>query len=316
MQCITLKSDDPFFNLAVEELLLKQSEEEYLLLYINNPSVIIGKHQSPHIEANSEFVFKNDIPVIRRISGGGTVFHDYGNLNFSFIRQSEPGKQVDFRKYTQPVIDFLQSLGVDARFEGKNDIKTGGLKISGNAEHVHRERVLHHGTLLFNASLDLLRNTLREERSAYSSRAVESNPSRVMNLIERLGTFRDAYELRSEMMSYFLGNFKSYSIYELSEAETEEAKLLAKTKYKTWEWNYGYGPDYVFNKAFMLNGRNHSCKLDVREGVIVECIIEGSDLMKDASKKLTGCRHMVPDLRKVIKSENIDMSVEDIFKFF
>ena len=119
MFCINLESNDPFFNLAVEEILLKNSKEEYLILGINSPSVIIGKHQSGHMEVNIKFVNKYQIPVIRRISGGGTVFHDCGNLNFSFIRQSESGKQVDFRKYTQPVLDFLKSMGIEARFEGK-----------------------------------------------------------------------------------------------------------------------------------------------------------------------------------------------------
>jgi lipoate---protein ligase len=112
MFCIILESNDPFFNLAIEELLLINSKEDYLILGINNPSVIIGKHQSAHREVNTKFVIENNIPVIRRISGGGTVFHDKGNLNFTFIRQCESGKQVDFRKYTQPVIEFLLSLVV------------------------------------------------------------------------------------------------------------------------------------------------------------------------------------------------------------
>ena len=153
---------------------------------INDPSVIIGKHQAAHREVNTKFVTENKIPVIRRISGGGTVFHDQGNLNFTFIRQSEEGKQVDFRKYTRPVIDFLVSLGIDAKFEGKNDIKVDGLKISGNAEHVHRNRVLHHGTLLFSSSIDMLRNSIRTDKSCYTTRAVGSNPSSVMNLSEKL----------------------------------------------------------------------------------------------------------------------------------
>src|SRR5665811_892222 len=134
MFCINLETTDPFFNLAVEETLLKSTEEEYFILYVDNPSVIIGKHQTGYREINAKFVNENNIPVIRRITGGGTVFHDNGNLNFSFIRRSESGKQVDFRKYTQPVIDFLKSIGVDARFEGKNDLKVEGYKISGNAE--------------------------------------------------------------------------------------------------------------------------------------------------------------------------------------
>src|SRR5450759_4199757 len=174
MFCINLNTNDPFFNLAIEEYLLKNSKEEYLILGINKPSVIIGKHQSAHREVDTKFVLENNIPVIRRISGGGSVFHDNGNLNFTFICQSEDGKQVDFRKYTKPVIEFLLSLGLETKFEGGNDLKIDGLKISGNAEHVHRNRVLHHGTLLFSTSLDMLRNALRKDSSHYTTRAVES----------------------------------------------------------------------------------------------------------------------------------------------
>ena len=316
MFCITLESADPFFNLAIEELLLKNSKEEYLILGINNPCVIIGKHQSPHKEVNTKFVIENDIPVIRRNSGGGTVFHDKGNLNFTFIRKSETGMQVDFRKFTLPVIDFLSSQGIEAKFEGKNDIKVCGLKISGNAEHVHRNRVLHHGTLLFDTSMDMLRNSLRDDASCYNSRAVESNPSSVMNLNDKLNNFRDIYEFRSEMMNYFLNNLPNAVINKLSFSEIKETESLAATKYKTWEWNYAYGPEYTFNNSFQYNGKNHSCHLFVKDGIIWKCTIEGSDQLMTVAKKLIGCRHMVSDILKIFEEENIIFSDDEIYKFF
>jgi lipoate-protein ligase A len=316
MFCITLKSEDPFFNLAIEEVLLKNSKEEYLILGINNPAVIIGKHQSAHRETDTKFVFENNIPVIRRISGGGTVFHDKGNLNFTFIRQSEAGKQVDFQRYTQPVIDFLLTSGVEAKFEGKNDLKVDGLKISGNAEHVHRNRVLHHGTLLFNTALDVLKNVLRKDTSCYTSRAVESTPSSVINLKEKLNGFRDIYEFRSGMMNYFLKNLPDMVTYKLSQSETEDAESLATSKYKTWEWNFAYGPEYTFNSSFQISGKHHSCTLFIKDGIIWECTIEGSDKLMMAAKKLIGFRHMVQDILRVFKEENIILSDEEIYKFF
>jgi lipoate-protein ligase A len=316
MFCITLESTDPFFNLAIEEILLKNSMEDYLILGINNPSVIIGKHQSAHREVNTKFITENNIPVIRRISGGGTVFHDFGNLNFTFIRQSETGKQVDFRKYTSPVTDFLLSAGVEAKFEGKNDIKVGGLKISGNAEHVHRNRVLHHGTLLFSTSMDHLRNSIRKDTSCYSTRAVESNRSQVMNLSEKLINFRDIYELRAGMMTYFLNNIPDTVPYILSETETNAGEMLSKSKYKTWEWNWAYGPEYTFENNFLINGRPHYCNISVKDGIILKCRIEGSDLFVSAAKKLTGCRHMVEDLLNVLRQGDILISDREIFNFF
>jgi len=316
MFCINLDTTDPFFNLAIEEFLLKSSKEEYLILYVNNPSVIIGKHQSGHMEADTKFVNENQIPVIRRISGGGTVFHDNGNLNFSFIRQSESGKQVDFRKYTQPVIDFLLLMGVDARFEGKNDIKVDGLKISGNAEHIHGNRVLHHGTLLFSTSLEMLRNSLRKDQSRYTSRAVVSNPASVVNLKEKINCFQDINEFRSEMLNYFLKNFSDNVPYNLSEAEILQAESIAASKYKTWEWNWAYGPEYTFKNTFKINNALQSCRLVIKDGIIQESNIEGGDQIRNTSKKLIGCRHMVNDLLEVFRKGNIFLTKKDIFNFF
>jgi lipoate-protein ligase A len=185
------QSTDPFFNLAAEEYLLKNSSSEYLILYVNSPCIVIGKHQVSHREADTEFITGNFIPLVRRISGGGTVFHDEGNLNFSFISNGKEGRQVDFRKYTLPVIKFLSVLGVEARFEGKNDLKVNGLKISGNSEHVHRNRVLHHGTLLYDTNLDFLKGSIRKDTSFYKTRAVNSNPSHVTNLKKMLPEVED-----------------------------------------------------------------------------------------------------------------------------
>lgn len=316
MFCVNLNTNDPFFNLAIEEFLLKNSKDEYLILGVNNPSVIIGKHQSGHREVNTKFVYENHIPVIRRISGGGTVFHDNGNLNFSFIRQSESGKQVDFRKYTQPVIDFLVSIGVEAEFAGKNDLKVDGYKISGNAEHIHRNRVLHHGTLLFNSSLEMLRNSIRQDTSCYTSRAVISNPASVMNLNGKLNAFKDIEEFRLGMMNYFKTNLSDFVPYELTQTEMIQAESLAASKYKRWEWNWAYGPEYTFKNRFAINKVYHTCSMYIKDGIIRESFIEGSDQMNTAAEKLIGCRHMVGDLSDALRKENIFLTAEELYNFF
>lgn len=316
MLCLNLKSTDPFFNLALEEILLKNRKEEYLILGINDPCVVIGKHQVAHREVNTRFAAEFNIPVIRRISGGGTVFHDMGNLNFSFIMQSEAGKQVDFRRYTLPVISFLSTLGVDAKFEGKNDLKVDGLKISGNAEHIYRDRVLHHGTLLYGTSLEILRNSLRKDRRNYSSRAVESNPSIVINLKEKVNNIKDIMEFRLKMLSWILANIPGSEIYTIGLKESSEAESLAESKYRTWEWNYAYGPEYHFNNRFDINGRHHSCNLFVKDGIIWECKIEGSDQMGLVAKKLIGIRHMPDELLRIFSENNIILNDDELFGFF
>ncbi|MFZ2338649.1 MAG: lipoate--protein ligase [Bacteroidales bacterium] len=316
MQCISLPSADPYFNLAADEFLLRNSGDEYLLLSINERSVITGKHQIPHREADTRFVTENGIPVIRRISGGGTVFHDPGNLNFSFILNSSEGKQIDFRKYTLPVISFLASLGIDARFEGKNDLKVGGLKISGNAEHVYRNRVLHHGTLLFSADLDFLRKCIRKDPSVYETRAVSSNLSQVTNLAGMLSGVRDTMHFRDLMLEWFLayrpGSFKS----SLSDNETGQIGELAETRYKSWEWTYAYGPSYRLKKEFNYGGKKALCDLTVQDGIINQCLLTGNGDLEKAGSLLPGCRHMVSSVREILGKENLFSRGFDVFNLF
>ncbi|MCU0455615.1 MAG: lipoate--protein ligase [Bacteroidales bacterium] len=297
MLCIRLDTTDPCFNLAVDEYLLKTRSEDFLVLSVNFPSVIIGKHQVAHREADTEFVTGAGIPVIRRISGGGAVYHDAGNVNFSFILSGEQGHQVDFRKYTLPVISFLRSLGVDAVFEGKNDLKAGGLKISGNAEHVFRQRVLHHGTLLFDADLNVLRKSLRKDTSCYHTRGVRSNPSAVVNLKTLIpGMETEGFIL--SMMDYFIsmeGNHGSV----LTAAETAAISDLADSRYRKWEWNFAYGPEYTFRREFKYDGKNCRLSLFVKDGIIEECSIEGSARLNEMLKGLKGLKHMPGEINNL-----------------
>jgi len=316
MLCLNLESTDPYFSLAADEYLLKNRKEDFLILGINGKSVIIGKHQVAHRESATKFVTQNNIPVIRRISGGGTVFHDNGNLNFSFILKSEQGKQVDFMKYTLPVISFLSSLGVNAKFEGKNDLKVNGLKISGNAEHVYHNRVLHHGTLLFNADTDLLRASIRKDTGKYETKAVSSNPSRVMNLKSLLRSVSDISEFRILMLKWFMDNFPGSEMFQPGGEEINKINEIADSKYRTWEWNYGYGPEYHFSNRFQYLGKECSCRLYVKDGIILECKIDGNDELASAGKKLKGCRHMVDDMKEVFKRGIFLSSEFNFFNFF
>ncbi|HBC78843.1 MAG TPA: lipoate--protein ligase [Bacteroidales bacterium] len=320
MFCLTLNSTDPYFNLAVDEYLLKNTNGEYLILSINDKSVIIGKHQSAHRETDTKFISEHNLPLVRRISGGGTVFHDMGNLNFTFVLNSKEGKQIDFRKYTLPVIGFLSTIGVDAKFEGKNDLKAGGLKISGNAEHVFRNRVLHHGTLLFDSDLELMRGALRKDASKYETRAVRSNPASVTNLLTLVNkadnNIDTIYKFRSLMLDWILINIPGSHVVELSEKEIADIKSLAETKYRTWEWNYAYGPEYDLLTGFVYGKTVNSCNLHVKDGIIWDVEIKGSTELEKAGKELIGCRHMPDDIQKVLEKENIFKQDFDIFNFF
>jgi lipoate-protein ligase A len=316
MFCISLTSTDPFFNLAFDEYLFKNKDGEFLVLGINSPAVIIGKHQIPHRETDTGYITRNNIPVIRRISGGGTVFHDRGNLNFSFISNSSPGKQVDFRKYTEPVIEFLATAGVEAKFEGKNDLKVNGLKISGNAEHVWRNRVLHHGTLLFDSQIDIMKRSLRKDNSGYYSRAVASNPSPVVNLKDYLVIIKNIKELKQKMLQFFINLDKRNSEVFLSRDEVAEINDLADSKYRTWEWNYGYAPSYQFKNKFEINGTSVTVHLSVNDGIIQECIIAGSDVLAGYAEKLAGSRHMPEDISAIFREGKVFLNNGELFNFF
>jgi lipoate-protein ligase A len=257
----------------------------------------------------------NNIPVIRRISGGGAVFHDQGNLNFSFILNSTSGNQVDFRKYTLPVLQFLATAGVEAKFEGKNDLKVNGLKISGNAEHVRNNRVLHHGTLLFDSQLDILKKSFRKDTSSYISRAVASNPSPVTNLKDCGISVKDINELKLKMLDYFKNQDDKNSEVNLSREESTEINELADSRYRTWEWNYAYGPSYQIKKHLEIKGNSFILTLSVKDGIIQESIIEGPDVFAGFAKKLNGCRHMPEDLSSVLKTEDL-LNDDVLFDFF
>lgn len=303
---------DPFFNLAVEEIFLKNRSEEFIILGKNRQSVIAGKHQCIHREADTEFVNENHIPVMRRITGGGTVYHDEGNLNFAFIRNCEPGRQIDFYRHLAPVLDFLDSAGVNASIRG-SDIISGGKKISGNAEHVHRNRVLHHGTLLFDADLDIMRKTLRSDTSGYSTRAVASNPSPVTNLSKIITHFRKISEFQAAMSDFFRQKFNAEQ-YVLREDEKEEASILAGTKYNSWDWTYAYGPDYVLKKSIIFMGYGCSVTIVVKDGVINECLISGNGEAERIAPELKGMKHMPGDIERAIRG--ILPGYSNVYNFF
>lgn len=309
MYFVNSDTDDPCFNLALEEYLLRNRSEEFFMLSINRTSVISGKHQCVHREINTEFVTGNNIPVLRRITGGGTVFHDAGNLNYCFIRNCESGRQVDFPRYTLPIVYFLKNLGVCAYLEG-SDIKTDGLKISGNAEHVFRNRVLHHGTLLWNASLDTLRKCIRKDNSGYKTRAVASKPSPVTNLSGKIN-FGTIEEFRMAMASHFVKK-ENAVLYSPSAQEKDEAMKLYP-KYESWEWNYAYGPEYEFTNEFDFRGDRVKCNILAKDGLIGKCTIEGSPVLATAFEKLSGCRHMPQDVSDILIKELPDFNTYNLF---
>ncbi|MGQ9619823.1 MAG: lipoate--protein ligase family protein [Bacteroidales bacterium] len=311
-----LETYNPFFNLALEDFLLHERDGEYCLLYFNDPSVIVGRHQVIYRETDIFVAESLKIPIIRRISGGGTVYHDRGNLNFTVIRNSPKGKQVDFALHTRPVIEFLRNEGVEATLSGKSDITVDGLKISGNAEHVYRERVLHHGTLLFDTSLETMNLVIRNTTEHYSTKAIESNRIPVINLKGKISNINSADELARRMFDYLSEYFREMEIFKLTEEEKADVDSLADSRYRTWEWNHGFSPSYEFRNCFEADGIKHTLSMYVRDGIIWKCSIEGSDEMAFAAKQMIGCRHIFDDIKRIFELEHMKVDDAIIRKFF
>lgn len=188
MKLLTLKSTDPYLNLAIEEYLFLHTDEPVFMLWQNAPSVIIGKYQNAFAEVRCAFAEQQGIRIARRITGGGAVYHDLGNVNYSFISPNEESRSLDFAFFASPILDFLASYGIDAHLSGRNDLEVDGKKISGNAQHKFGGRLLHHGTLLFDTDLNALETFLTPHREKLETRAIRSVGSRVTNLKEFFST--------------------------------------------------------------------------------------------------------------------------------
>ncbi len=311
MLCITNSKTDPYFNLATEEYLLKNFTADCFMLWQNENAIVVGKHQNALAEINMDYVNSKNIAVVRRISGGGTVFHDLGNLNFTFIKNGHEGHLVDFKKYTLPILEVLQQLSVNAKFQGKNDLTIDGKKISGNAEHIYKKRVLHHGTLLFSSVIDDLQLALKTDPQKYTDKAVKSIRSRVTNIKEHLGENMDIMEFRDLIFQHIMKIFPHSKAYELSPYDTKSINKLRKEKYLTWEWNFGYSPKYDFKKSFNVNGELIQVYLNVSGGIIQMARIDGNFSNKDDLRKiqkiLTGSKHdksvLLTKLRKAPLSD-------------
>ncbi|MDR2847504.1 MAG: lipoate--protein ligase family protein [Bacteroidales bacterium] len=242
MHCINSSSTDPFFNLAAEEYLFRHVTEACFVLWCNEPSVIVGRHQNVFAEINSPYIRQHDVKVVRRLSGGGAVYHDLGNLNFTFIDNRQNTEQIDFKSYQTIIIAMLQQLGIQAEAGKRNELLLNGKKISGTARHVTNKRILHHGTLLFSADLDAVEEALRAPAVKLTTKAIQSVHSPVTNISEHLPVPTTMATFRTQVLQYMMEHLPNARPYSYSQADLQAIERLRNEKYVSWEWNYGQSP--------------------------------------------------------------------------
>lgn len=304
MKLYLLQTNDPAFNLAAEELLLTQETDEIVLLWRNRPTVVIGCNQSLLREIDLPYLRQNDISPVRRISGGGAVYHDLGNINFSVLSDYRDGSFCDFSRFCAPVIAYLKTLGVEAEMSGRNDMTIDGAKFSGNAQAVRKNRLLHHGTLLFDTDLTVLSKALLPDPQKLEGKGISSVRSRVTNILPHL-THKTSADAFFDGLGAFFAAVPDCTLCTLSDRQTALAEALARDKYRSFEWLYQKSPDYTFTNKKRFAFGSVALFLKTEKALITEVSFSGDFFgIRDSSElcaALTGCRHTPEALAELLQ---------------
>lgn len=307
MKFIENNSTDPHYNLAFEEYVFKSldSDEDFVLLWRNGPSIIVGKNQNTVEEINMDFVKENNINVVRRVTGGGAVYHDLGNLNFSFIAKANSNEMIDFKTYNVPIIKALEKIGVKCDLSGRNDLVIDGKKFSGIAQSISKGRVLNHGTLLFDSQLDVLSKALNVKRDKIESKGVKSVASRVTNIKSYVEEDIDVLEFKKLLLKNIFEYFdEPVEHYNMSEEDLKNIQKMVDERYGTWDWNFGRSPKFNYKGYSRFAGGCVEARLQVENGLIDNCKIYGDffgkgdvAVLEDALK---GVRYDADDVKTVL----------------
>lgn len=311
MRYIINNNKNPYYNIALEEYCLMNIDvgEDYFILWQNEPSIIVGKNQNTLKEINKKFVEENDVKVVRRISGGGAVYHDLGNLNFTFITRINKGEKTDFKKYARPIIDFLGDLGVEAELSGRNDIIVMGKKVSGNAQRLYRNRFMQHGTLLFDLNMENLANALNVSFDKIECKGIKSVRSRVGNIREFLKKDMDINKFKELLQKKLSNNYNSKEII-LNSSDIKKIEESVNKKFSTWDWNYGKSPKFNYKGEKRFAGGKIEVLINVKNGLVENCKFYGDYLAivdtEPIAKELIGIKYELDNIKNVLMK--IDLS--------
>lgn len=319
--------NDATVNLALEEYCVRNLDtqnEDYLLFYINDPSIIIGKHQNTLEEVNADYVKEKNIIVVRRISGGGAVYHDRGNLNYSFITKHTNESINNFRRFTEPVTQTLKQMGVEAELSGRNDITIDGKKISGNAQFTNTKSMFSHGTLLFDSHIEDVVKALNVKSEKIESKGIKSVKSRVSNIKPFLKSEMTIYEFKRKIIENIFKGKKEIPTYKLSEIEWKKVFELSDSKYRTWEWNWGRSPAFNIQKVNRFEFGQVDARIFVKDGKIENIKFYGDFFgygdTTELENILKNVKYEKQSIAEAIKDKDLkiylgDIKHEDFIKF-
>ncbi|MCW6074672.1 lipoate--protein ligase [Clostridium sporogenes] len=304
--------NNPYFNLALEEYFLKYKDlqDDILILWQNEPVIVIGKNQNTYEELNLHYVDSKNIKVVRRLSGGGAVYHDLGNLNFTIIESNSNIHKNDFSFFALPVISCLSKLRIKATFSGRNDILIDGKKFSGNAQYFYKDKLLHHGTLLFISDLTVLSKALNVKKDKFQSKGIKSVGSRVTNISDYIDLNIPLKKFKDMIIkSIFEDKKEKVENYVLTNDDIEKVNELVKNKYGTWEWNFGKSSKFNYKKEMRFNSRTVSIMMNVVEGIIKNFKIYGDffeeNPVEELEKLFINKRFEIVELKDMLKKINI-----------
>lgn len=308
---LNLTTTDAALNLATEQYVFDHlpKDRSYFMLWQNDNAIIIGKYQNTLAEINLPFVQEHGIQVVRRLSGGGTVYHDLGNLNFTFISDAEDGNAINFRTFCLPILRALEAIGVHAEINGRNDLTIGGKKFSGNSQYIRKGRVMHHGTIMFHSNLDILQNALAVDTSKLQSKGIQSVRSRVTNIKDHLHADITLNEFRQSLLEQILLEMPGEA-YSLSPAEMTQIEQIAQERYRTWEWNFGSSPACTIQVRRRIEGCGLiEAHLSVDHGIVQSIQFYGDFFSAEEPDRLSslliGQRHTQEAYKAVLDALDI-----------
>jgi lipoate-protein ligase A len=317
MYILNSQSGDSYFNVALEEYLLKSYSEDFFIIAVNDPTIIIGVNQNTYDEINALYVKQNSVKVVRRLSGGGAVFQDRGNLVFSSIHSDDDSALIDFSKVSAIISGFLkEKLNLDTSFSGRNDIVLDNRKVSGQARHKFENKILHHGTILLSSNKKCLTDALKFNPERYADRALRSNHERVTNINEHLPETVTMEKFRDLFINYVRSCFPEAKMLELSHDDIDNINALVKEKYSTWEWNYGNKPDYNFSNSVYSKNGNVDLYLNLEEDIITGIRVFGDFFsqkeMSEIENALVGTKCEKEAIKAVISGFDMKCYMEGV----